>query len=172
LQLADRFYDDVDYETPEEPRRGRWMVRIAVVAGLATLGVGSAFLWRAYSDSGSIYSLLPIGSEKGPVAEAADKAVMQRDFLAFQQQIAGTLQSTSQLLAGQQAEMKRLSDQVSALTAKIDALQRPPASAQAAIPAPPPAAPPPARKKPAAPKPAAGISTGGAPLPTSAPLPR
>jgi uncharacterized coiled-coil protein SlyX len=166
--LADRFYDDVDYETPEQPRRGRWIVRIVVVAGLATLGAGSAFLWRAYSDGGSIYA--SVASEKGVAADAADKAVMQRDFLAFQQQIAGTLQSTSQLMAGQQAEMKRLSDQVSALTAKIDALQRPPASAQAAIPAPPP--PPPARKKPAAPKPPAGISTGGAPLPTSAPLPR
>jgi uncharacterized coiled-coil protein SlyX len=168
--LADRFYDDVEYETPERLKRGRWMVRVAVVAGLAILGAGSAFLWRAYSDGGSIYAA--VASDKSPAADTADKAVAQKDFLAFQQQIAGTLQSTSQLVTGQQAEMKRLSDQVSALTAKIDTLQRPPASAQAAIPAPPPAAPPAVRKKPAAPKPAAGISTGGAPLPASAQAPR
>jgi hypothetical protein len=51
---------------------------------------------------------------------------------------------------------------VSALTAKIDAIEHPPASAQPAETAPPPVAP---RKKPVAAKLPPGISTGGAPLP-------
>jgi hypothetical protein len=42
------------------------------------------------------------------------------------------MQSTAQLVAAQQAEIKRLSHQVAALSAKIDALQPPAASAQAA----------------------------------------
>ena len=98
-------------------------------------------------------------------AEVADKTVGLKDFQAFQQQITGTLQSTAQLVAAQQAEIKRLSDQVAALTAKIDTLQRPAASAQAAAPAASPPAPVAARKKSAAPKQPPAISVGGAPLP-------
>jgi uncharacterized coiled-coil protein SlyX len=96
--------------------------------------------------------------------EVPDKSVGLKDFQAFQQQITGTLQSTAQLVAAQQAEIKRLSDQVAALGATIDTLQRPAASAQAAAPAPPPAPAAP-RKKPAAPKQPPAISVGGAPLP-------
>jgi uncharacterized coiled-coil protein SlyX len=96
-------------------------------------------------------------------APAEDKTVGLKDFQAFQQQITATLQSTAQLVAAQQAEIKRLSDQVAALGATIDTLQRPAASAQAAAPAPP--APVAARKKPAAPKQPPAISVGGAPLP-------
>ena len=61
----------------------------------------------------------------------------------MQQQIAGPLQSNAQLLAAQQAEIKRLSDQVAGLAAKVNALEHPPATAQAALPvsAPPPPSP-------------------------------
>lgn len=87
------------------------------------------------------------------------------------------MQSTERLLAAQQAEIKRLSDQVVVLSGKLDLLQRPLSSAQAALPA---AAPAPAAPKPVAAakpkKPAVqstgSISTGGAPLPPPAPLPR
>jgi hypothetical protein len=149
------------YAEAEEPKRGPWL-SIVVVIGLAIIGVASAFLWRAYSDSVSPYS--SFASAKGPATvDAADKPVTLKDFQAFQQQIAGPLQSTTQLLAAQQAEIKRLADQVSVLSAKVDLLQRPLASAQAAMPAPQPVAPAP-RRKPAPPKPAGPISTGGAPI--------
>jgi uncharacterized coiled-coil protein SlyX len=156
--------DDAVYQSRQEPGRRRW-IPIAVVAGLVMLGAASALLWRAW---GNGLPALPSFTSAPAPAEVPDKTVGLKEFQALQQQIAGTTQSTAQLVAAQQAEIKRLSDQVSALSAKIDALQRPAASAQAAAPVPPPPPPPPppaARKKPAAAKLPPGISTGGAPLP-------
>jgi uncharacterized coiled-coil protein SlyX len=148
------------------PARRRWIWPV-VVAGLAILGTASAFAWRAY-DGGPL-TLPSFLSGTGqtavpPAVAAADKAVTLKDLQALQQQVAGPLQSNAQLLAAQQAEIKRLSDQVSALAAKVEALEHPPASAQASLPAPAPPATAAARKKPAAPKTPAGISVGGAPL--------
>jgi uncharacterized coiled-coil protein SlyX len=167
--LYDNHPDDAGYEVEQAPapQRKRW-ITIAVAAGLlAATGVASAFAWRAY---GGVPLTLPsfasgTGQPAAP-AVAADKPVGLKDLQALQQQIAGSLQSNAQLLAAQQAELKRLSDQVSALTGKVEALEHPPASAQASLPAsaPPSAAP---RKKPAAPKLPPGISTGGAPLPVA-----
>jgi cell division protein FtsB len=164
--VAHRFDDDIDYELRREPERRRW-VGVAVVAALAMFGVTSAMLWRAYSAGVPVLPSFASGAAPGAAspAEVADKAVGFKEFQALQQQIAGSLQSSAQLVAAQQAEIKRLSDQVSALSAKIDALQRPAASAQAPVASPPPPPPPAARKKPAAAKLPPGISTGGAPLP-------
>jgi uncharacterized coiled-coil protein SlyX len=164
--------------TPEEagdlqqpaPGRRRWVPIAVVAAGLALFGSASALLWSAWGGGlpalPSFASLTSFTSSAAP-AEAPDKTVGLKDFQAFQQQIAATVQSTAQLVAAQQAEIKRLSDQVAALTAKIDTLQPPAATAQAAPPVPPPAPPPApaARKRPAAAKLPPGISTGGAPLP-------
>jgi uncharacterized coiled-coil protein SlyX len=152
--------DEVDDQSRQAPGRRRW-IPIAVVAGLVMFGAGSALLWHVWGIG--LPALPSFTSAKAP-ADVPDKTVGLKDFQAFQQQIAGAMQSTAQLVAAQQAEIKRLSDQVSALSAKIDALQRPAAPAQAAAPAPPPP-PPAARKKPAAAKLPPGISTGGAPLP-------
>jgi uncharacterized coiled-coil protein SlyX len=161
-------FENARDETEDEPAPGRrrW-VSIAGAAGLALFGSVSALLWHEWG--GGLPALPSFTSSTAPT-EIPDKTVGLRDFQAFQQQVAATLQSTAALVAAQQAEIKRLSDQVAALAAKIDTLQRAPASAQAAAPVPPPApAPPPAaRKKPAAAKPPPGISTGGAPLPLTA----
>ena len=146
------------------PERRRW-VPIAVVAGLALLGAASAWLWTAWSDG--LPALSSFTSSAAAPADVPDKTVGLKDFQAFQQQIAGTMQSTAQLVAAQQAEIKRLSDQVAALNAKIDALQNSATSAQAATPASPPPAPAAPRKKPVAPKQPPGISVGGAPLPAT-----
>lgn len=161
--LFDNAHDEPDERQRHAPQRPRW-VWAAGVAGLAMLGIVSAVLWRAW-DGGlpSLPSFASVAAPGAAPAEAPDKPVGSKEFRAFQQQIAGSLQSTAQLVAAQQAEIKRLSDQVSALTAKIDTLAHPAASAQAAVPPPPPA--PAVRKKPAAAKPAPGISVGGAPLP-------
>jgi uncharacterized coiled-coil protein SlyX len=144
------------------PQRRRW-VPIAVVVGLAMFGIASAIAWRA--SGGAALSLPSFASGTGQAAAppaAADKPVGLKDLQALQQQIAGSMQSTAQLVAAQQAEIKRLSDQVAALAAKIETLQNPATSAQAVVPPPPPPA---TRKKPAAAKLPPGISTGGAPLP-------
>lgn len=163
--LFDNAPDEIEDLHQPVPERRRW-VPIAVVAGLALLGSASAWIWFAWGNGlPALPSFMSSGAAPGAApAEVPDKTVGLKDFQAFQQQIAGTLQSTAQLVAAQQAEIKRLSDQVAALAAKIDAQQRPAASAQATAPAPPPPAPA-ARKKPAAPKQPPAISVGGAPLP-------
>jgi uncharacterized coiled-coil protein SlyX len=149
------------------PARRRWLWP-AVVAGLAMVGIASALAWRTYGGGPlTLPSFLSATEQTAapPAVAAADKPVTLKDVQALQQQIAGPLQSNAQLLAAQQAELKRLSDQMSALTAKVEALEHPAASAQASLPASAPPAPASApRKKPAAPKPP-GISVGGAPLP-------
>jgi uncharacterized coiled-coil protein SlyX len=163
--LFDNAPDEIEDLQQPAPGRRRW-VPIAVAAGLALFGSGSALLWTALGYGlPALPSFTSSAAAPGAApAEVADKTVGLKDFQAFQQQIAATLQSTGQLVAAQQAEIKRLSDQVAALGAKIDAQQRPAASAQAAAPVPPPPAA--ARKKPAAPKqPPPAISVGGAPLP-------
>jgi uncharacterized coiled-coil protein SlyX len=158
-------------EDPDErlasPARRPWLWA-AGVAGLAIFGIASAFAWRAYDGGPLTLPSFPSGTGQTaapPAVATAEKPVTLQDLQALQQQIAGPLQSNAQLLAAQQAEIKRLSDQVSALTAKVDTLQHPPASAQTAIPQPVAPAAPAARKKSAASRPPPGISTGGAPLP-------
>jgi uncharacterized coiled-coil protein SlyX len=165
--LFDNARDPTEDLHQPAPRARRW-VPIAVAAGLALLGSASALLWHAWGGGlPALPSFMSVTAPGAAPAEVPDKTVGLKDFQAFQQQIAATVQSTAQLVAAQQAEIKRLADQVAALTTKIDTLQRPAASAQAAAPAPSPPPPPPAaaRKKPAAAKLPPGISTGGAPLP-------
>lgn len=174
--MAHLFVNELDPDDRQQfapPARPAWLWA-AGVAALAIVGIASAFAWRAY---GGIPLTLPsFASGTGqPAAPAvvAEKPVGLKDLQALQQQIAGPLQSSAQLLAAQQAELKRLSDQVSALAAKVDALEHPPASTQASFPASAPPAPSPAptapRKKSAAPKQPPGISVGGAPLPPAQP---
>lgn len=165
--LFDNALDPDDRQQFAPPVRRPW-IWAASVAGLAIFGIASAFAWRAYG--GGPLTLPSFAFATGqPAAPAvvADKPVGLKDLQALQQQIAGPLQSNAQLLTAQQAEIKRLSDQLSALAAKVEALERPPASAQASLPAsaPPSPAPVAPRKKPAAPKSPPGISVGGAPLP-------
>jgi uncharacterized coiled-coil protein SlyX len=157
--------EDFD-DTPDERPGTRALVRIVVAAMLAGAGSGSALLWRAYGTP----SFTTAAATAAPVA---DKPVELLDLQALQQQVAGSMQSTEKLLTAQQAEIKQLADQVSVLSGKLDLLQRPVTSAQAAVPPPPPKPPAPApRKKPAAPQPAGAVSTGGTALPPPIPLTR
>ena len=161
---ADEDYDDTP-DDPDEKPKGRALVSVIVAVMLAGAGSGSALLWRAYGAPTST-TVAAIAAPTGPPAGVAE-------LQALQQQVAGAMQSTEKLLTAQQAEIKRLSDQLSVLSAKLDLLQRPVTSAQAALPPPAPKQVAPApRKKPAAPQPAGAISTGGAPLPPPVPLTR
>ena len=160
--------EDLD-DAPDEKPRSRVLLHIVVAVMLAGAGSGSALLWRSYGSG--LPSFTSASSSAAPVA---DKPVGLADFQAFQQQVATAAQSTEKLLTAQQAEIKRLSDQVAVLSGKLDLLQHPIASAQAALPPPAPKAVAPApRKKPAtAAQPTGAISTGGAPLPPPIPLTR
>jgi hypothetical protein len=147
-----RFEDHVEDEPEEAPRKRRW-IPVIVVLGLAVTGSASALLWHAY---GSNLPIFPSFGSTAPAA-AGDKVVMLKDLQAFQQQITSQTQAAAQLLGSQQAEIKRLSEQITALGTKLDTLQRSVTSVQAAPPAANPIKPapvplPPVRKKPA-PKP-------------------
>jgi uncharacterized coiled-coil protein SlyX len=113
--------DDIDYEPAPKRRSIPWST-IIIILGLATTGVTSAFVWRNYfganPNGGSIFS-----SGSGFAADATDKGPGLKDLQALQQQSASQMQAALQLLTAQQAETKRLADQVAALVGKVDALQ-------------------------------------------------
>ena len=170
--LFDNHPDDAVFETRPAPRRSRTIVFGVAAIVLAVIGSGSAVLWHSYGGNLPALPSLPSfaspsGTEPSASVAIADKPVGLKDLQALQQQITGSIQSNAQLLTSQQAELKRLADQVAVLSAKVDLLERPAASAQASLPAPAPPPPPPAapRKRTAAPKQPPAISVGGAPLP-------
>jgi uncharacterized coiled-coil protein SlyX len=162
--------DDVEYEPEEAPRRGRRWVSVIVFLALAATGIASALVWRAYGNNMPTFSSLSSSS-----AEGRDKVISLKDFQVFQQQINAQIQATTQLLGSQQAEIKHLSEQMTVLGAKLDALQQSVASAQVAPPAPvaskaPPVPMPRVRKKPAVPKPTEeSPAEQPSPLPSSRP---
>jgi uncharacterized coiled-coil protein SlyX len=161
--------DDDRYDEPEqEPKRVSLASTAVVVLLLACVGVGLAFFWRAYG--GSVAALPSVASVSRPaaapgVAGPAEMGVGLSDLQTVQQQLAGQVQAATQLLASQQAEIKRLSDQLAALTAKIDALQQP------VTPPPVPKQVAPVRKKPAAPAVAAHPAGAAASPPPPPPPP-
>jgi uncharacterized coiled-coil protein SlyX len=155
----DRFDDRYD-EPQEKPKRASLVSTAVAALLLVCVGVGLAFSWRAYG--GSVATLPSIAAVNGPAAApggAAVKGVGPADLQALQQQLAGQIQAATQLLASQQAEIKRLSDQLAALTGKVDALQQPVAPAPVAKQAAP------VRKKPAPAPVAANPASAAAPPP-------
>jgi hypothetical protein len=142
----------------------------------------SGCLWLRY---GSIAkSAFAERSAGTPDVHSADTGLTQKDFEAFRRQTAESLQSAIEDIDAQKADLKRLSDQVLALAAKIDALQST-ATSTGSLSAPSevrPGSPQPtparttviaaARKKPPAPKTTGPISVGGAPLPLAPPSDR
>jgi len=157
--------DDVEYEAEEAPRRGRRWISIIVILALAATGSASAFLWRAY---GNNFPTFPsFGST--PPADAGDKVIVQKDLQGFQQQITAQTQAATQLLGSQQAEIKRLSEQMTDLATKLDTLQRSVTSLHVTPPIPIKPTPipmPPVRKKPVVPKPAEEPAAEAPPSPS------
>jgi uncharacterized coiled-coil protein SlyX len=167
-------YWSEEVEEPDEPEPPRWGMagRFLFVAILAAVGSGSAFLWRA-AGWGSFQAMVPATTSTA----MAEKAVGQGDFEALRIQIVELTQLSQQALAAQQAEIKRLSDQIIALSSRLDVLQRPVTPSPAPTPVKPPGfapkkngdakpAPParPTESKPIDSRPAGATSTGGAPL--------
>ena len=172
-----RIDDEISDTSDQEPGRGP-LFHIVIGVMLVCFGSGSALVARAYGMGlptlPSFSSGTSVASSPAPVAV---KPVALSDLQALQQQLAGSVQATERLLAAQQAEIKRLSEQVVVLSGKLDLLQRPLSSAQAALPTQAPAAAPKPvaaakPKKPAPVQTTGSISTGGAPLPPPVPLTR
>ena len=148
------FESEREYET--EPARDIGALRssrrtpFVIYIAMALIGSSAAFLW---CENGSILDDFAIFKR-----EAAPQAVSWKVFDEYQQAVAGNLRRYSGMLEAQDAEIKRLSDQVLHLAMKMDSLENRARDAQAAI-SPAPKA---ASKMPAA-KPR--ISKGGAALP-------
>jgi uncharacterized coiled-coil protein SlyX len=124
---------------------------IVIYIVLALIGSSAAFLWGEYGGTLDDFAIFK--------SEAAPQAVSSKVFDEYQQAVAANLRRYSGMLEAQDAEIRRLSDQVLHLTMKLDSLESSARDAQAAI-SPAPKA---ASKKPAA-KPR--ISPGSdAPLP-------
>lgn len=193
--MADTFNNEINVGPPPVglPKR-RSFGPIGIIAVLLILGAGGGYLWLNYHDALTDMAQAVTGStgsrDSAPVlASAAEGGVSATDFAAFQQQTGSSIQTATELLTAQQAELKRLSDQIQGLTtqvvgltAKIDTLQgrgvlapsAPPAATTTPLAAAP-AAPVTARPALTAPRkrsvdrPAGAISVGGAPLPAAQP---
>jgi flagellar basal body-associated protein FliL len=130
------------YETeaasPLQRRRPSMVVLICVCFVLAWVAGGTAFLWFGYDSA----------------PRPATKVSLE-DFEQYRHEVTGSLQRDREMLQAQDAEIKRLSDQLSQVITKMDSLGSRVREAQAAVsPTSPKAAP----QRPTA-KPAPPIST-------------
>ena len=145
----------LDTGEAEEPARRPWRV-IAVALLSACLGSGLAFGWRYY---GNDYAVAGQQTEAKP-----DVTNILRGLLQSQQTIAADEQRNLEMLAAQQVEIKRLSEQISQVAGNLDSLRASIQGAQAS--APPPIEKPPQKKKPA-PKPSIEQHNAPPPKPPS-----
>ena len=151
---VNEFEGEQEYETEPAPNLGPLKtirpITIAIFIVMALLGAGAAFFWHEYGSA-----LEALTSFK---SEAAPPIVSLKTFEEYQQAVDGSLQRDHELLKIQDAQLKRMSDQVLQLVMKLDLLESNARNAQAAIPLAPKA---PAKKPAERPR----ISIVGAPLP-------
>ena len=145
----------LDTGEAEEPARRPWRV-IAVALLSACLGSGLAFGWRYYDND---YAVAGQQTEAKP-----DVTNILRGLLQSQQTIAADEQRNLEMLAAQQVEIKRLSEQIAQVAGNLDSLRASIQGAQAS--APPPIEKPPQKKKPA-PKPSIEQHNAAPPNPPS-----
>src|SRR6266852_9408814 len=130
-----------DAKTPGIARIGAQPIALAAgVLVVIVLGISAIALWRAYTGvSPEQERVVAARQLQVRTAQASEQLVEKTKGLEATQQesidqlqvVQDQLQTVKRLLAGQQAEDKRLSEQVSGLTEAIDGLRQSFASAQA-----------------------------------------
>ena len=117
---------------------------IALAAGalvVIVLGVGGIALWRTYTGTSPEQDRIVVSRQlQARTAQASEQLVEKTKSLEITQQesidqlqvVQDQLQTVKRLLAAQQADTKRLSEQVAGLAEAIDGLRQSFASAQAA----------------------------------------
>jgi uncharacterized coiled-coil protein SlyX len=140
-------------------RKGRTLAAFVL---LAIAGAAAAYGWLNYDGIAQTVFSTARPATAQPVDDK--ETVSVEDFQAFQKQTADSLQSANADLVAQKVDLKRLSEQMSALSTRLDAMQSaaPKTPPQQAAPARTPVSA--ARKKPSAAS-AGPISVGGSPLP-------
>jgi hypothetical protein len=174
--------DELDRQVRTALRRRRRsrMFPIALIVFAICAGA-SAYLWINHGNQIRI-AIFATPQATGPTAASGEQSVSRGDFATFQRQTADALQSAVENLEAQKADLKKLSDQMTDLVAKVDALRNAEATAPVSPPvkntisAQPVVPPRPAAiaqgKKPQAPRSTGSISVGGAPLPITPPSDR
>ncbi len=192
--VADTFGSEINVGPPPTTlRKRRSFGVVGVLTLLLFVGAAGGLLWLNLDTvtdmlHGVASPASSSGSNSDVLASASEPTVSAADFTAFQQQTGGSIQAATDLLNAQQAELKRLSDQIQGLTAQVSSLTskidqmpqgRAPIAPTAAVglpaapvvtapvaaaPRPAPTAP---RKRATPDRPAGAISVGGAPLQTA-----
>lgn len=119
----------------------------AVALAVVLLGIGSITLWRAYTGTAPEADRVVVTRQlQARTAQASEQLVEKTKGLEATQQesidqlqvVQDQLLTVRRLLAAQQADTRKLSEQVTALTESIDGLRQSFASAQSSEPATPP----------------------------------
>lgn len=120
----------------------------AAALALIFIGIGSIAMWRAYTGtSPELDRAVAARQLQARTAQASEQLVEKTKGLEATQQesidqlqvVQDQLQTVKRLLAAQQVDTKRLSEQVGSLTGAIDSLRQSFASTQSSEPATPPA---------------------------------
>ena len=122
---------------------------VALAAGaliVVVLAAGSVGLWRAYTGNSPEQERCVAPPDAARATQASEQLfektkgleTSQQETIDQLQRVQDQLQSLKRLVAAQQADAKRLSDQVGGLTGAIDTLRQSFASAQSAEPSDPP----------------------------------
>jgi hypothetical protein len=165
--------EELDHQArPVLHRRRSRIVPVALIV-FALSASACIYLWVTYGDQlGTAVFATPPGT--GSAFDTSGKQPVGRaEFDTFVRQMADSLQSTAGNLEVQKADLKRLSDQVADLAAKVDVLRNAAAPTSAPIQnsisaqpvVPPQSAATASRTKPQGPKSPGPTSVGGAPLP-------
>jgi uncharacterized coiled-coil protein SlyX len=119
----------------------RQLRAFAIALAIILIGLGGALFWDLGS---STVAALPSSTVLAPAREQVSDEILEttKGLGITQQQAVDQLQVVQDQLAAQKAETQKLSEQIAAVTEKLDALQQ----SIASIPEPPVAAPPPTPK--------------------------
>ena len=90
--------------------------RILIVSLLIGIACGSALAWRWWSSGFGAIS----AASTATIGAAVDKPAWQDDLAALRQEMEQSAQASQQLLAAQEAEIKRLSGQIVPLLLKLE----------------------------------------------------
>jgi uncharacterized protein HemX len=139
-----------DTRTDNIARIGTQPIALAAATLLVILaGVAGITLWRTYSGAAQEPERTVVARQlQARTAQASEQLVektkgleaTQQESIDQLQMVQDQLQTVRRLLAAQQADTRRLSERVSALTDAIDGLRQSYASSQASEPSSPPAA--------------------------------
>ncbi|MFO1110930.1 MAG: hypothetical protein U1E61_17265 [Bradyrhizobium sp.] len=144
-ELAPRYYPSGSPVTPTSRFGGQPFIIGAAALLAIVIGIGAIAGWRAYTGSAPELDRVVVTRQlQARATQASEQLVEKTKGLEATQQesidqlqvVQDQLQTVRRLLASQQADTKRLSEQVATLTESIDGLRQSFASARADEPAP------------------------------------